>query len=190
MSVSVQHLSLPGVLEIVVTKHADKRGFFSEVFNAHDLAVHGVGMDFVQDNHSVSRRRGVMRGLHYQLPPFAQDKLIRVVRGAIFDVAVDIRPSSPTFCSWVSAELSASRWNQLFVPAGYAHGFVTTEPDTEVIYKVSSPYSREHERSIRFDDARLAIDWPIKAADMVLSEKDRLAPSIGSADLPVMGEYV
>ncbi|KQN74631.1 dTDP-4-dehydrorhamnose 3,5-epimerase [Devosia sp. Leaf64] len=190
MSLSVRRLSLPGVLEIVPTQHSDDRGLFSEVWNAADLARHGVIVDFIQDNHSISRLRGVMRGLHYQLPPFAQDKLVRVVRGAIFDVAVDINPDSQTFGQWVSAELSATRWNQLFVPAGYAHGFVTTQPDTEVIYKVSNPYSCEHERSIRFDDPQLAIAWPIKADDMLLSEKDRLAPTLDAADLPAMRENV
>jgi dTDP-4-dehydrorhamnose 3,5-epimerase len=184
MTISVRPLPLPGVLEITAQQHGDDRGVFSEVWNADEFARHGITTPFVQDNHSVSRQAGVLRGLHYQLPPYAQDKLVRVVRGAIFDVAVDIQPQSPTFGRWVSATLSAVQWNQLLVPAGYAHGFVTLEPDTEVIYKVSRPYSRQHERAIRFDDPRLAIAWPVDAADVLLSPKDREAPLFDDADLP------
>lgn len=183
MSISVRQTELAGVLEIQPQKHGDERGSFCEVFNAEDFARQGITVSFVQDNHSVSRQRGVMRGLHYQLRPFAQAKLVRVVRGAIFDVAADINPASPTFGRWVGVELSAERWNQLFVPAGYAHGFVTLEPDTEVVYKVSRPYSRAHERAIRFDDPRLGIAWPVDPAEMQLSEKDRLAPMLDGADL-------
>lgn len=183
MSISVRQTELAGVLEIQPQKHGDERGSFCEVFNAEDFARQGITVSFVQDNHSVSRQRGVMRGLHYQLRPFAQAKLVRVVRGSIFDVAADINPASPTFGRWVGVELSAERWNQLFVPAGYAHGFVTLEPDTEVVYKVSRPYSRAHERAIRFDDPRLGIAWPVDPAEMQLSEKDRLAPMLDGADL-------
>lgn len=183
MSISVRQTELAGVLEIQPQKHGDERGSFCEVFNAEDFARQGITTQFVQDNHSVSRQRGVMRGLHYQLRPFAQAKLVRVVRGSIFDVAADINPASPTFGRWVGVELSAEHWNQLFVPAGYAHGFVTLEPDTEVVYKVSRPYSRAHERAIRFDDPRLGIAWPVDPAEMQLSEKDRLAPMLDGADL-------
>lgn len=188
MTISVRETGLAGVLEIQPQMHGDERGSFCEVFNADDFARHGITTTFVQDNHSVSRQRGVMRGLHYQLAPFAQDKLVRVVRGSIFDVAADIRPNSPTFGRWIGVELSAARWNQLLVPAGYAHGFVTLEPDTEVIYKVSRPYSREHERAIRFDDPRLAIAWPVDASAMQLSEKDRLAPTLDASDLSELRE--
>lgn len=188
MSISVRETGLAGVLEIQPQMHGDERGSFCEVFNAGDFARHGITTTFVQDNHSVSRQRGVMRGLHYQLAPFAQDKLVRVVRGSIFDVAADIRPNSPTVGRWIGVELSAARWNQLLVPAGYAHGFVTLEPDTEVIYKVSRPYSREHERAIRFDDPRLAIAWPVDASAMQLSEKDRLAPTLDASDLSELRE--
>lgn len=181
---SVRQLELPGVLEIVPQRHGDERGLFCEVWSREAFAQIGLTTEFIQDNQSLSHARGVMRGLHYQLPPYAQDKLVRVVRGAIFDVAVDIDPASQTFGHWVFAELSAARWNQLFVPAGYAHGFVTLEPETEVIYKVSRPYSRTHERAIRFDDPRLAIAWPIAAKDMLLSPKDRMAPGLDAADLP------
>lgn len=188
MSISVRETGLAGVLEIQPQMHGDERGSFCEVWNADDFARHGIRMQFVQDNHSVSRQRGVMRGLHYQLAPFAQDKLVRVVRGSIFDVAADIRPNSPTFGRWIGVELSAARWNQLLVPAGYAHGFVTLEPDSEVIYKVSRPYSRDHERAVRFDDPRLAIAWPVDASEMQLSEKDRVAPTLDASDLSVRRE--
>jgi dTDP-4-dehydrorhamnose 3,5-epimerase len=184
MSLSIRNLSLPGVLEVVPQQHCDERGFFSEVWNVREFAKHGLVAEFIQDNHSVSVPRGVLRGLHYQLPPFAQDKLVRVIRGSIFDVAVDIRPGSSTFGQWTSAEISAERWNQFFVPADFAHGFVTLEPNTEVIYKVSRPYSRAHERSIRFDDPSIAIKWPVDASELLLSEKDRQAPFLEAADLP------
>src|SRR5690606_23478984 len=123
---------LPGVLEICPRKFNDERGFFSETYSASALAEHGLRYAFVQDNQSFSAERGVLRGLHYQLPPYAQTKLLRVLRGAIFDVAVDIRRGSPTFGKWVGLEVSATRWNQVLVPAGFAHAFVTLEPGTEV----------------------------------------------------------
>ena len=128
---------LEGVLEIVPKRFGDDRGFFSETYNRKVLKDAGVDLDFVQDNQSYSARRGVLRGLHYQLPPFAQDKLVRVVKGAIFDVAIDIRRSSPQFGKWHAIEISATKWNQLLVPKGFAHGFVTLEEDTEVIYKTT-----------------------------------------------------
>lgn len=190
MSISIRQTELAGVLEIKAQPHGDDRGSFCEVWNQEAFARHGIDTAFVQDNHSVSRQRGVLRGLHYQLPPFAQAKLVRVARGSIFDVAVDIRPGSPSFGKWVGVELSATRWNQLFVPAGYAHGFVTLEPDSEVIYKVSRPYSRAHERAIRFDDPRLAINWPVDADDIQLSDKDRLAPMLDEADLEELVEEI
>jgi dTDP-4-dehydrorhamnose 3,5-epimerase len=124
----------------------------------------------------------VLRGLHYQLPPKAQDKLVRVVRGRIFDVAVDIREGSPTFGKWVGLELSAEKWNQILVPAGFAHGFVTLDPNTEVLYKVTDYYSPDHERSIRFDDPRIGIEWPIETSRLTLSAKDQAAPLLGDAE--------
>jgi dTDP-4-dehydrorhamnose 3,5-epimerase len=124
-----------------------------------------------------------LRGLHYQLPPAAQAKLIRVTRGAIFDVAVNIRRSSPAFGRWVGIELSAKAWNQIYIPAGFAHGFVTLEDHTEVIYKVSAPYASEHERSVRFDDPRIGIDWPLAAADVRLSQKDSSASCLAEAEV-------
>jgi dTDP-4-dehydrorhamnose 3,5-epimerase len=181
--IEVRPLGLPGVYEITPKRFGDERGFFSETYNAAALSEQGLTMTFCQDNQSLSKPAGVLRGLHYQLPPVAQDKLVRVLRGAILDVAVDIRRSSPTFGKWLSLEVSAARWNQILVPKGFAHGFVTLEPDTEVAYKVSQPYSREHERSIRFDDPDLAIDWRVPASALTLSEKDRAAPLLAEAAL-------
>ena len=174
----VRRLALDGVLEIVPDRFADERGFFSEVWSKARWREAGVGTDFVQDNHSMSRDAGVLRGLHYQAPPMAQAKLVRVTRGKVFDVAVDIRNSSPTFGHWVSVILSAERWNQLLIPEGFAHGFLTLEPNCEVEYKVSAPFSAEHDRAIRFDDPEIAIAWPVEAGGLILSGKDRAAPRL------------
>lgn len=179
----VRPLGLDGVVEIAPRKFGDERGFFSETYNASSFAEAGVGLTFVQDNHSFSAVKGVLRGLHYQLPPAAQDKLVRVTRGRVFDVAVDIRRGSPTFGKWVGVELSAEKWNQVLVPKGFAHGFVTLEPDTEVLYKVTDYYSPEHDRSIRFDDPAIGIDWPIDTATVQLSAKDRDALTLAEAEL-------
>jgi len=172
----VRELGLPGVLEIVPDRFADERGFFSETFNAARFAAAGIEDAWVQDNHSLSRPANVLRGLHFQLRPFQQNKLVRVVSGAILDVVVDIRPTSPTFKQWIAEEISAEAWNQVFVPEGMAHGFLTLRPDTEIIYKVSAPYSPEYERAIRYDDPDLAIAWPLAGAAPVLSRKDAAAP--------------
>ena len=139
--------------------------------NAAEHFSRAPGVHFVQDNQSYSKHRGVLRGLHLQVPPAAQDKLVRVVRGAIFDVAVDVRGASLAYGRWAGIRLSATEWNQLFIPKGFAHGFLTLEDDTEVLYKVSAPYSPEHERTIRFDDPAIGIDWPIEQ-EPILSEKD------------------
>jgi dTDP-4-dehydrorhamnose 3,5-epimerase len=179
----VRPLGLPGVFEIVPKRFADERGFFSETYNAHTLAQHGIKLTFVQDNHSFSAATGVLRGLHYQLPPHAQDKLVRVVAGRILDVAVDIRRGSPTFAQWVALEVSAEKWNQILIPAGYAHGFVTLEPNTEVVYKVTDYYSREHDRTIRFDDPEIGIKWPFAPDELRLSHKDRAAPFLADAEV-------
>jgi dTDP-4-dehydrorhamnose 3,5-epimerase len=174
----VRPLGLEGVVEIRPDRFSDDRGFFSEVWNKARWRDAGIEVDFVQDNHSLSKQRGVLRGLHYQVPPMAQAKLVRVTRGAIFDVAVDIRAGSPTYGQWVATTLSASLWNQLFVPAGFAHGFVTIEPETEVEYKVSALYSPEHDRAIRFDDPAIAIEWPLPVSELILSAKDLAAPHL------------
>jgi dTDP-4-dehydrorhamnose 3,5-epimerase len=176
--VEVRRLDIDGVLEIQPARYADDRGFFSEVWNRERWREAGIDTEFAQDNHSLSKERGVLRGLHYQAPPMAQAKLVRVTRGAVFDVAVDIRTGSPSFGRWVATILSVEQWNQLFIPAGFAHGFLTLEPDCEVVYKVSAPYSAEHDRAIRFDDPDIAIDWPIATNQLILSAKDRSAPRL------------
>ena len=181
--IEVTELGLPGVCEITPARFGDSRGFFSETYCAPRLAERGIDLAFVQDNHSLSKTAGVLRGLHYQLPPFAQDKLIRVVRGAILDVAVDIRRNSPTFGAWLALEVSAEKWNQILVPKGYAHGFVTLVADTEVVYKVTEVYAPKHERSIRFDDPAIGIDWRVPADGITLSDKDSRAPLLADADV-------
>src|SRR3954466_3173735 len=174
---------IPAVKVLCPKRHGDHRGFFSEVFNQKLFREQLVaaGGEFVQDNHSMSGQKGVLRGLHYQIQPAAQCKLVRVVRGAILDVAVDIRRDSPTLGRHVSAVLSAEHWRQRFVPIGFAHGFVTLEPDCEVIYKVSTYYSPQHERGIRWNDPRLGIDWGIAEQAAVLSQRDREHPMLSDA---------
>ena len=179
----VRPTSLPSVLEVRPKRFADERGFFSEVWNQASLASAGVDVAFVQDNHSLSRQAGVLRGLHYQLPPAEQYKLVRVTRGSVYDVAVDIRRSSPTFGQHVGLRLSVEEWNQLLIPPGFAHGFLTLEPDTEVQYKVSAPYSPADEACICWNDPALGIDWPLPVAEPVLSDRDRVAPPMAQARL-------
>ena len=172
----VRRLSLDGVAEFTPEKFGDARGFFSETWSRERFRQAGFAQDWVQDNQSFSAERNVLRGLHFQVAPFAQDKLVRVLRGAIFDVAVDLRGGSATFGKWVSCIVSAGKWNQFLVPKGYAHGFLTLEPATEVFYKVSAPYAPQCDRAIRYDDPALAIDWPLGGMKPILSEKDRRAP--------------
>jgi dTDP-4-dehydrorhamnose 3,5-epimerase len=179
--VEARPLGLDGVMELTPKKIGDDRGYFSETYNAEALAAHGIDLTFVQDNHSHSAAAGVLRGLHYQLPPRAQAKLVRVVRGRIFDVAVDIRRGSPNFGRWVGLEISAEKWNQVLVPAGFAHGFVTLEPNTEVIYKVTDFYSPRDDRSIRFDDPAIGVAWPVDTTRVQLAARDRDAPLLGDA---------
>jgi dTDP-4-dehydrorhamnose 3,5-epimerase len=181
--VEVRPLGIDGVLEIVPKRHGDARGFFIETYNAERFSQAGIDLRFVQDNHSYSAAAGVLRGLHYQLAPRAQDKLVRVIRGSILDVAVDIRRGSKTFGKWVALELSADRGNQILVPKGFAHGFVTLVPDTEVLYKVTDTYSPEHDRSIRFDDPAIGIEWPSMAGGFQLSDKDLKAPPLAAAEV-------
>jgi dTDP-4-dehydrorhamnose 3,5-epimerase len=170
--------SIHGVLVLVPKKFGDARGFFSETYSQREWAEMGMDDDFVQDNHSKSVETGVVRGLHYQLPPMAQTKLIRVVSGAVLDVVVDIRRGSRTFGNHIAEELSAENWKQVYVPAGFAHGFVTLRPNTEVIYKVSNYYSPEHERGLRWNDPALCIDWAIDESTATLSDRDRLHPML------------
>ena len=174
--------AIPAVKVLVPKRHGDHRGFFSEVFNLTTLREAGLPHGFVQDNHSLSAEVGTVRGLHYQLPPMAQDKLVRVARGAILDVAVDIRRGSPTFGKHVAEVLSAENWRQLLVPAGFAHGFATLLPDTEVLYKVTNFYSPQHDRGLIWNDPALGIDWRLpNPAAAVLSGKDKLHPTLAAA---------
>ena len=180
----VEALSIPEIKIFKPTKHGDARGFFSEVYNRKTLAAHGVDMEFVQDNHAMSARAGVLRGLHWQSPPFAQDKLVRVVKGSIFDVAVDLRRDAATYGRHVSATISAENWDQIFIPIGFAHGYVTLEPDTEVIYKVTNYYAPDHDAGMCWHDPALGIDWPIAPGDAVVSEKDQNLPKFSEIVSP------
>ena len=173
--------ALPGVLILEPRVIADERGFFMESFNqrAFDAAV-GQAVSFVQDNHSCSQR-GVLRGLHYQLPPHAQGKLVRVVRGSAFDVAVDIRRGSPTFGHWVGFTLDAVDNRQMWVPAGFAHGFLALEDDTHFLYKTSAYYARDCERAIAWNDAAIGIEWPALGSSPQLAAKDAAAPCLADA---------
>ena len=175
----VTALAIPDVKLIAPNIFRDDRGFFSETFNLRALAAHGVTGDFVQDNHSLSVEPGVVRGLHYQLPPAAQDKLVRVTRGAILDVAVDIRTGSPTYGQHVAVTLSAENWEQLWIPKGFAHGFCTLEPNTEVVYKVTDYYAPDCDRGLRWNDPDLGINWPVAADRVILSAKDAASPMFG-----------
>ena len=179
----VKRLALPGVYELTPTKHSDQRGFFSETYSYKALTEVGIDLKFVQDNHAYSASKGVLRGLHYQLLPHAQDKLVRVSRGCILDVVVDVRKSSPTFGQWLSLEISSDKGNQILVPKGYAHGLLTLEDSTEVLYKVSNYYSKECDRSIFFDDPSLGIAWPGLDSGFIASEKDRNAPLLKDAEV-------
>ena len=175
---SVEALAIPEVLLLTPPRFADNRGFFSETFSAKREAAAGIAGPFVQDNHSLSVPRGTVRGLHLQLAPYAQGKLVRCVRGAIWDVAVDVRHGSPSFGRHVAAVLSAENWCQLWVPAGFLHGFCTLEPETEVIYKVTADYDRASERGVVWDDPDLALPWPVAAGKAVLSDKDLVLPRL------------
>lgn len=186
MQVAVESLALPEVKIVRPRKHGDARGFFSETWNSRGFAEAGIDLGFVQDNHAFSAERGTVRGLHFQTPPFAQAKLVRVVKGAIFDVAVDIRKGSPTYGRHVSAVISAEEWNQILIPIGFAHGLATLEPDTEVLYKVSNFYSPEHDKGLLWNDPDLGIDWPIDEGEAVVSAKDRQQPRL--RDLPAYFE--
>jgi dTDP-4-dehydrorhamnose 3,5-epimerase len=174
--VRIEGLGIDGLLLVTPSKHGDDRGFFSEVFRQDVFAEHGVDAVFVQDNHAASTERGIVRGLHYQVHPSAQGKLVRCARGAILDVAVDIRAGSPSFGRHVATELSADNWRQIWVPPGFAHGYVTLEPHCEVIYKTTSYYDPAAERGVAWDDPSLGIDWRLAASDAILSEKDRRNP--------------
>lgn len=170
---------------IIPHRHGDERGWFTETYNRVTFERLGVTCTFAQDNHSLSAPIYTLRGLHFQTPPRGQDKLVRCIRGRIFDVAVDVRKGSPTFARWVGAELSADNGHQLFVPIGFAHGFVTLEPNCEVAYKCSDTYAPEHDGGVRWDDPKIGIEWPIPV-DITpeLSAKDKVQPLLADFDSP------
>lgn len=175
--------SLAGVLEITPARYGDDRGWFTETWNSARLEAAGLKLDFVQDNESMTREIGSVRGLHFQRPPNAQGKLIRVVAGSVFDVAVDIRHGSPTYGKWVGVILSSELGNQLWVPEGFLHGFMTLEPDVRLAYKVTGRYSKADEGAVRFDDPEIGIEWPIKPRYDTLSEADRSAPLLSQIEI-------
>ncbi len=179
--VQIEPLAIPDVLLITPRVHRDDRGAFAETFSAKAFAAAGLPTGFVQDNHSLSVQKGVVRGLHYQIAPAAQAKLVRVVRGAVLDVAVDIRRSSPTFGSHVSALLTADNWRQMFVPIGFAHGYAVLEPNTEVIYKVTDLYAPQQERGILWNDPTLSIDWGVLPSEAILAARDLKLPKLAEA---------
>ncbi|WP_170479709.1 dTDP-4-dehydrorhamnose 3,5-epimerase [Ruegeria arenilitoris] len=183
----VEAAPLSGLLILTPTRFSDERGYFSESWNLKRLKHHGIEIEFVQDNHSLSRQTGTLRGLHFQSPPHAQDKLVRCARGALFDVAVDIRKGSPTFGNWFGIELSEENGTQLLVPRGFLHGFVTRAPDTEICYKCSDYYAPDCDGAIRFDDGEIGIDWGLNGSP-VLSGKDAAAPSLSDFDSPFVWE--
>jgi len=179
---NLQKCKLEGVRLITPVVHSDARGFFLESFSARDFEAVGIPCNFVQDNHSMSVEKGVLRGLHFQKPPFEQSKLIRVVRGSILDVIVDCRKISPTFGQWEGFELSAANHAMLYIPAGFAHGFCTLLPNTEVLYKVDNYYSKPHDSGIRWNDPAIGIKWPVITP--VLSEKDKILPFLHDCESP------
>lgn len=172
----IKRTSIPGVLALQPRYFPDPRGYFVETYNARWAQAAGLTAAFVQDNQSLSRRRGTVRALHFQVPPRTQAKLVRALRGSIYDVAVDLRIGSPTYGRWTSAILTAEAGEQLFIPRGFAHGFCTLQPETEVAYKADDYYAPECERGLIWNDPMLAIDWPVAPAAAVLSEKDLRLP--------------
>lgn len=181
----IEDTPLPGVKLLTPARFGDARGFFSESYSRRVLAEHGITLDFVQDNHSLSAQVGTVRGLHFQAPPHAQDKLVRCGRGRLFDVAVDVRKGSPTYGQWFGAELSFENGKQLLVPAGFLHGFVTREPDTEIVYKCSDYYAPECDGAVHWDSC--GIDWGFEG-DPVISAKDAAAVRLADFDSPFVYE--
>jgi len=176
------------LIHINPQRHGDHRGFFAEIYSRRKYSELGIDVEFVQDNHSLSREVGTLRGLHFQSPPHAQAKLVRCGRGAIFDVAVDIRRGSPTYGEWKGYELTAENGNQLYVPVGFAHGFVTLMPDSEIVYKCSDYYTPETEGTVLWNDPDIGIEWPTDA-DLILSDKDAVAPLLSELESPfIFGE--
>jgi dTDP-4-dehydrorhamnose 3,5-epimerase len=184
MVMHIEETGLSGLLVLTPPRFGDARGFFAETYNRDRLAEQGITTEFVQDNHSVSAQVGTVRGLHFQAPPHAQAKLVRCGRGALFDVAVDIRRGSPTYGQWFGVELSFDNGKQLLIPSGFAHGFVTRLPDTEIIYKCSDFYAPETEGALRFDDPEIGIDWQMGDVPPVLSDKDAAAGPLAGFESP------
>jgi dTDP-4-dehydrorhamnose 3,5-epimerase len=180
----IEQAKIADVLIIQPKKHGDHRGFFSETFRAAAMKEAGINVDWVQDNHSFSQARGVVRGLHFQSAPKAQAKLLRVVRGAILDVAVDVRKNTPTYGQHVAVELSADNWTQLYVPIGFAHGFCTLTENCEVLYKVSADYGPAEEGGVLWNDPDLGIDWPINAAEAIVNARDLSWPRFNEFGSP------
>jgi dTDP-4-dehydrorhamnose 3,5-epimerase len=180
----IEHTALQGVIILRPARHGDDRGFFSESWNHNRMADAGLDYNFVQDNHSLSRAVGTVRGLHYQSPPHAQAKLVRCGQGALFDVAVDIRHGSPTYGHWVGVELTAQNGTQLLIPAGFLHGFSTRAPDTEIIYKCTDYYAPECDGAVRYDDPAIGIDWGLGDTAPLLSPKDTAAPLLADIGTP------
>ena len=184
LTLQIEETTLPGVLILTPRRFGDDRGFFSEAWNRDTLRAQGIDMDFVQDNHSLSRPVGTVRGLHYHSPPHAQDKLVRCGAGVVFDVAVDARAGSPTYGKWVGVELSAENGRQLLIPKGFLHGFVTRTPNAELLYKCTDVYAPDCDGAVHFADPDLAIDWGIDPADAILSPKDAGAPGFAGFASP------
>lgn len=178
---AIAETALDGVLEVRPLRHGDDRGWFSETWNRSTLLSAGIDIDWVQDNESFSAAQGTVRGIHFQTAPSAQDKLVRALGGRILDIAVDLRQSSPTFGHHVAVELSAIDGNQLLVPKGFGHGFVTLEPDCHVAYKVSARYDPDADAAIHWKDEKLSIPWGVSAAEATVSERDAKAPSLAAA---------
>jgi len=182
MAFKFEKLSIPDVILVIPELYGDERGFFMETYKESVFKKAGIEEDFKQDNHSRSKEN-VLRGLHYQLPPMEQAKLVRCIKGKIFDIAVDIRKGSPTYGKWVGEYLSEENKNILFIPAGFAHGYLVMEDKSEIVYKVTKEYSKEHERGLFWKDPELKIKWPVSSAEPILSEKDRNLPLLKDAEV-------
>jgi dTDP-4-dehydrorhamnose 3,5-epimerase len=185
---SIERLKLSGLLLVKGRRFEDPRGYFMETWSHDAFRQLGIETGFVQDNQSLSVMRGTVRGLHFQMPPFAQAKLVRVLHGSVFDVAVDLRAGSPTFGQWSGVTLTAARPEQLYIPAGFAHGFATLEADTIVAYRVDAPYAPQCDAGIRWNDPAIGIDWPVAESDAVLSAKDAALPLLTGFKSPFVWE--
>lgn len=181
MAMIEERFNIEGLVVLRPKVFTDDRGFFMETYKKSDFVAYGITEEFVQDNHSLSRV-GTVRGVHYQLPPFAQGKLVRVVKGSVWDVAVDLRQNSPTFKQWVGVELSDKNHTMFYLPPGFGHGFIALEDDTHFIYKCTNVYSKEHEAGVRWDDPTIAIKWP-DIGKCIVSDKDKVLPLLENATL-------